>query len=413
MIILLSKLPASLDAQIDLPASKSIANRLLIMRALSHSQGTIHNLSDADDTVLLQQLLGDIEATHDFTHPHRIDCHNAGSVFRFLTAFLSIAPGQWLLTGDDRLLNRPIYDLVTTLRSIGADITYQNDGNPPLLIHGQTLRNLPVVHIHAEKSSQFVSALMLIAPAIDGGLTIELGGATVSAPYITMTATLLQQAGCTVIVDPHHISVKGRLSMNSVTVESDWTAASYFYALAALADTAQLYIPNLFDHSVQGDTILIKMFEAFGINTNKTPEGLVIQHNDRLQYPQTWTFDFTDCPDIAPTMACFCVAKNIRGCLHGLQTLQHKETDRIQALYQELTRLHADVRIADNNTTLMIEPIDHPLDFSEPIRTYSDHRMAMAFSLFSTVTDQLKIEDPQVVSKSYPRFWENFERLYQ
>ncbi len=400
----LPQLAPNLHGTINLPASKSISNRLLAIRFLSQNDFEIKNLSTSDDTVLMETLLAEMQECRSA----ELDCENAGTVFRFLTAICAITEGNWTLTGCAQMQKRPIKPLVDALKSLGATIEYLGeDGFPPLRIQGKTLEGGDI-KIDSSISSQFISALLLIAPCMKNGLNITLDGEHVSLPYIQMTANLIHKAGAKANFDEQgNIKIEGLYTdeIPAFTVEADWTSASYFYALAVLAKEADLFIPNLQKDSIQGDAIVAELFDPFGIKTRFTEEGAQIT---KCMRPEDVSYmDFTNHPDLAQTMAVLCAMLGLEADLSGVETLKYKETDRLLALRTELKKIG--IRTEYDEGSLLIFPAN--IYVNEPIATYNDHRMAMAFSLLSARLNDIQIENPEVVSKSFPGYWEELRKF--
>jgi 3-phosphoshikimate 1-carboxyvinyltransferase len=406
---MLNKRSTNFYAKIDLPNSKSLSNRWLILNACSDQKITLHNLSDAADTVLMQDLLNKISQSVFFENPVEINCKNAGTVLRFLTAYLSVKPGKWMITGDERLSVRPIDDLVLALKSLGSEISYVNQlGQLPLLITGKPEFSGSHIKLNMGKSSQFASALMLMISKFPNGLQIDFEGKIISKPYLDMTAKILEQCGIEVNIFPKNIILKGTANYPSeIFMESDWSAASYFYAFAALSENGTIEFENLHSQSRQGDLIVAKWFEKFGVETIFTPQKTIIKKKSNPPI-SALDLDFTDYPDLAQTLAVVCAALNIPAKLTGLSSLRDKETDRLQALSQELNQIGA-TNIIEKNS-LIIHKHDE-LNFSKSVETYGDHRMAMAFSVFSGLHNHVKIVQPEVVNKSFPNFWNEINKL--
>ena len=389
---------------VDLPASKSISNRLLIIKALSGYLDNIHNLSNAEDTETLFEIIKNVNRRE----------HNAklgGTTFRFLLAYLALLRNDFRLTAEGKMLERPVNELVDALNSLGADINYLNEnGKPPLLIkrgnmHGGTIR------IGGSTSSQFISALMLIAPYLQGGLTILLQGNIVSKPYIEMTAKLMREFGAEVSVNFPEINVKeGKYTNKTYFVENDWSAASYFYQSFLFSpEPEKVKIPYLYKNSLQGDVAVSEIYQSFGILTTFLDDTIILTKKKNTAYPTHFDYDFTNNPDLAQTLAVTCALLKIPATLSGLQTLKHKETDRITALQNELKKLNV-ITSFDGSGTLIVDPTQ----LSEPqlaINTYNDHRMAMAFTAVAQVFDSMEMENPQVVKKSFPHFWEEIRKF--
>lgn len=394
--------PSELRAAIQLPSSKSISNRALIINALAEGKLAPDNLSDCDDTqVMVKALTGGEEV---------IDIMAAGTAMRFLTAYLSVTPGTHVITGTERMRQRPIKILVDALRELGADIEYvENEGYPPLRITGKELTG-EAIHLKGNVSSQYISALLMIAPTLKNGLRIFLTGEVISLPYINLTLQLMKEFGVQATWDSDNSLIIAHQAYKSVpfTVESDWSAASYWYQMVALADKAEIELLGLFRNSYQGDSRGAEVFTKLGIETTFTDKGVILKKVDcsveRLQE------DFIDIPDLAQTFVVTCALLNIPFHFTGLQTLKIKETDRIAALIAEMAKLGYAIR-EENNSELIWDGERMDPEASPVIKTYEDHRMAMAFAPAAICYPQLMIAEPHVVSKSYPAFWEDLERV--
>lgn len=387
-----------LRASVQLPASKSISNRALILNALSYSPYDIQNLSDCDDTEVMIKALNSNSC--DF------DIKAAGTAMRFLTAFLSKVIGEWTITGTERMQNRPIKLLVDALNSLGARIEYiGKEGYPPLRIFGSALQG-GEISLAGGVSSQYISALLMIAPLMENGLTLNLEGNIISRPYINLTLQLMEQFGVKANWNGQTIRILPQeYKPAHFIVESDWSAASYWYAIMALSKTAEIELLGLFKNSLQGDAAGAKLFAQLGVGTTFTNRGVQLKHNGNVV--KKLIYDFVNEPDLAQTFVVVCVLLNIPFRFTGLQTLKIKETDRIEALKTELRKLG--YLLTDSNDSILewngerCEPETDPV-----IDTYEDHRMAMAFAPAALALPQgLKIADPEVVTKSYPAYWDN------
>ena len=392
--------PATLHTTVQLPASKSISNRALILHALAQGHITPTNLSDCDDTcVMIKALDG---------NPEHIDILAAGTAMRFLTAYLSVTPGTRIITGTERMQQRPIRILVDALRELGAQIEYAgNEGFPPLRITGTILTG-EEISLAGNVSSQYISALLMIGPILKNGLRLNLTGEIISRPYINLTLQLMQDFGAKAAwTSPSSISVAPQPYQSvPFTVESDWSAASYWYQIAALSPEAEIELLGLFRNSYQGDSRGAEVFSRLGITTEFTPQGVKIKKTGKA--PERLEEDFVDIPDLAQTFVVTCALLNIPFRFTGLQSLKIKETDRIAALRTELKKLGYLIE-EENDSVLMwngerCEPEAVPV-----IATYEDHRMAMAFAPAVITFPKLLIADPQVVSKSYPGYWEDLK----
>ncbi len=400
----------TIEGSISLNRSKSISNRVLLIRALSPADFPIHHLSDSDDTQTMLRYL-----SPEF-HGTVYDAHHAGTTFRFLCAWLSTRPGTQELTGSARMKERPIKALVDALRSIGADITYlEKEGYPPLKIGPPPAEWGSTLSLPADISSQYISALMMIAPSLSNGLEINLEGDAVSIPYIEMTASLMRYFGVGVVWNEQKISIApSAYTSREFTVEADWSAASYYYSIAALAKKSTIHIKGLLRKSTQGDSKVAMLMEQFGIETKYLEDGIVIEK--KYSATDFFEYDFLYQPDLAQTFAVLCGALGTQAIFTGLQTLRIKETDRIQALKVEMAKYGVFLSkvpphmVEDKNKEYyMQEGLASP-DQEARIQTYHDHRMAMAFAPLS-LKFPITIDDPGVVSKSYPSFWQDLSSL--
>ncbi|MCB0454422.1 MAG: 3-phosphoshikimate 1-carboxyvinyltransferase [Aequorivita sp.] len=389
------------NIKINICGSKSESNRLLIMQA-EFPNISIENLSDSDDTAVLQKGLKILKGT--------VDVHHAGTAMRFLTSYFAAKKGaDVLLTGSQRMQERPIEILVNALRKLGADIEYvKSEGFPPLRIKGKNLLKNEVT-IKADVSSQYISALMLIAPMLPAGLKISLEGKTTSLPYIEMTLQLLKNIGVTGNFSGNSIEISYTESVEDVhmVVESDWSSASYFYSLVALSENLQVTLGSFSEESFQGDAALAQLYKSLGVETVfNTSEKTISISKKSIELPDSLLLDLTNTPDLAQTIAVSCFGLGIGCRLTGLHTLKIKETDRLLALKTELEKLGASVHIDENSLNL---EKSLKINNGNAVETYQDHRMAMAFAPLALKTE-IRINNAGVVSKSYPRFWEDMEK---
>ena len=389
-----------ITVRIDLPASKSISNRALILNALSYSPYDVQNLSDCDDTRVTSYVLDSNDTTFDIGA--------AGTAMRFLTAFLSKTVGEWIITGSERMKQRPIKVLVEALNSLGAKIEYvEKEGFPPLRIFGSALTG-GEIHLNSGVSSQYISALMMVAPYMQKGLKIILTGEIISKPYLEMTIQMMQEFGATVKLTDNSIYIEPQeYQPIEYYVESDWSAASYWYEILSLVGKGEVYLNGLLSNSYQGDSKVAELFEQLGIRTTFLSEGVLLTTTETLT--QHMEYDFTDQPDLAQTFVVTCCLKGIPFTFTGLQSLKIKETDRIAALKNELKKLGY----------LLNEPGEGMLSWENErcdpaqkitIATYEDHRMAMAFAP-AALFFPIAMDHPEVVSKSYPGFWNDFKKI--
>jgi 3-phosphoshikimate 1-carboxyvinyltransferase len=411
MALQLFRPPGPLTGAVALSGSKSISNRVLLIRALCAAPFPIYGLADAKDTRLMQSLLSSESEVYD--------AGAAGTTFRFLTAFLSLKPGVQILTGTERMKQRPIGVLVNALRELGADIQYiEQEGYPPLRIGPPNrLGANNRISISAGTSSQYISALLLIAPALPNGLTLTLEDTVVSRPYIEMTLQLMQQFGVQHTWENHSISVLPQTYQpREFTVEADWSAASYYYAMAAFAPEADLELKGLFAQSVQGDAVLADMMRHFGVETTFGDNTARLRKTPGFEAPAVFEWDFLKCPDLAQTLAVVCAGTGVQGLFTGLETLRIKETDRIAALRAELQKVgvsfHEMPQRVSQKTGKRFFLTEGQAQFpaQAEFETYEDHRMAMAFAPLA-MQAPIGIREPEVVEKSYPQFWEHLRGL--
>lgn len=393
--------PAKIHTTIQLPSSKSISNRALIINALGNGTHHPENLSDCDDTRVMIRALNDDKET--------IDIMAAGTAMRFLTAYLSVTPGTRIITGTERMQQRPIQVLVNALRELGADIEYvANDGFPPLRITGRELRK-DTISLPGNVSSQYISALLMIAPVLTNGLTIRLTGDIISRPYINLTLQLMNDFGVRAEwTDDHRLKVEPQAYHSTpFYVESDWSAASYWYQIVALSKEAEVTLPGLFKDSYQGDSQVAGIFRSLGVETIYKDKAVILKKNgksvERLDY------DFINQPDLAQTFVVTCALLNIPFRFSGLQSLKIKETDRMAALITEMRKLGYILHETDGSV-LSWEGERCTTEEHPAIDTYEDHRMAMAFAPTCLALPEILINNPQVVSKSYPRYWEDLRQ---
>ncbi|AKD02135.1 3-phosphoshikimate 1-carboxyvinyltransferase [Pontibacter korlensis] len=395
----LSHPTGKLTGSIKLPASKSEANRALIIAALSGQESQLHNLSEANDTQLLQRLLKSDAET--------IDAEDAGTVMRFLTAYYAITGQQKTLTGTDRMCQRPIKVLVEALRELGASIEYvREEGYPPLKISGFKGSGQKHLKVRSDISSQYISALLMIAPLLPEGLELELEGKIGSRPYIEMTLSLMKHFGVTADFTGNTITVKPqKYKAAEFTVESDWSAASYWYSMVALANEADIMLLGLKEASFQGDRAVADIMYRLGVYTEFKADGVRLL---KKEHERHISLDFSDCPDLAQTVVALCAGIGVTVDMTGLESLRIKETDRIQALQIEVLSMNSSLQEVTPEVFRLEPGILHKKELS--FRTYQDHRMAMAFAPLALL-EPVEIQEPSVVRKSYPRYWEDLEKV--
>ncbi|SDZ89648.1 3-phosphoshikimate 1-carboxyvinyltransferase [Pedobacter hartonius] len=392
---------------IHLTGSKSESNRALIIAALSKGMVMVKNLSDAADTVILNRILIGL-TTAALEERRTVDVGHAGTAMRFLTAFLSTIPEKFKLTGSGRMQERPIGILVDALKSLGADISYEkNEGYPPLLINGGLQDTPSEVSIRGNVSSQYLSALLIIAPTLPSGLSLHILGGLTSRPYLEMTLNMLASAGIRHSWEGDTIHIAQQVHQEAIlVVEPDWSAASYWYSIAALAVQADIILPNLREESLQGDSAIQQIMIPLGVSSSRSKDG--IQLISAAEQPIIGVMNLKDCPDLAQTIIVCAAAKGLNLSFTGLETLKIKETNRILALQTELAKIGVTLNEDNEVYTLNCEGLNFPEKIS--IATYDDHRMAMAFAPLSLLIKEVEIEDYQVVEKSYPDFWKDLQQ---
>lgn len=388
------------NSQLNITGSKSETNRLLLLKALFPNI-TLANTSNSDDSEVMQKALtGNDEI---------VDIHHAGTAMRFLTAYFSVNEGrEVVLTGSSRMQERPIKILVEALAQLGVEISYEkNEGYPPIRIKGKKVTASKVT-LAANVSSQYISALLLVASKLDNGLELTLEGEITSIPYIKMTLALLKDLDIQTSFEGNVIKVYPKKSVETkeMVVESDWSSASYFFSLVALADAAKITLSSYKEDSLQGDSELVSLYEKMGVKTTFQNNKMTLEKVDGFNY-QDVNFELNNTPDIAQTIVVTCLGLGIGCHLTGLHTLKIKETDRLEALRIELTKLGANISVTNDSLTLVrSENINHDVH----IATYNDHRMAMAFAPLA-IKVPIIIDDAEVVSKSYPDFWNDLKAL--
>lgn len=415
MVYKISKPGKKLKGTVYLTASKSESNRILLIQALSKQSFRTTNLAESQDTQILAEILKNETSSENIRAFKKLDVEvnyytgPGGTTLRFLTAFFASRPGTRILTGSERMNQRPIKTLVDTLIKLGAKITYLGkEGCPPIKIEGTKMKGGDI-EMESDVSSQFITALLLIAPSLENGLNIHIKGKSVSMSYIHMTLKVLEHFGIKLKWKDNVISIPYQEFQGwDYHIESDWSAASYWYAIAALSEEVDLKIKGLKRKSIQGDSVVADFFRFFGVHTEFTEWGVRLSKTNYR--PEMLHFDFSDYPDIAQTVAVVASALKIPMHLHGLQTLRHKETDRIHAIKTELKKIGIN---ADEEGEASLK-ISFPKEINEngfeadlKFKTYHDHRMAMAFAPLALIYPEVKIENPFVVNKSYPYFWED------
>ena len=399
-----------LSGEVDLVRSKSIANRLLIIQALADFSFGIKNNSNAEDSQTLTTILNSLREKSRDEEDCILDVGPAGTCFRFLTAYLTIQKGTFILTGSERMKQRPIGPLVDALRSIDADIHYlEKEGYPPLKIKGRELSNEAKIVIDASISSQFISALVMLAPCLNGGLSITLEGKISSRPYLEMTLTLMRKFGIDASFEGNEIRIQnGAYAGMDLEVEADWSGASYFYGLVALASESDLLLKGLQLDSIQGDSKIADLSSEIGVDSVQEDTGVRIR-SKAYQPNGIWSIDFSEIPDTAQTFAVVLALMGQEASFTGLESLRIKETDRIKALQVELAKINWGLE-SDDDIHFHLKPISTDIKEKPVIETYEDHRMAMSFALLG-LKMEIDILEPDVVGKSFPDYWKILEQL--
>jgi len=401
MKYVISKPDKIVNGIINLPSSKSISNRILVINAISFSPREVRNLSDSDDTRVMQQIFS--------SNTNFFDIGHAGTAMRFMTAFLARIVGEWTLTGSERMKQRPVKILVDALNELGARIDYlEKEGYPPLKIRGSHLKG-KLLELDGSVSSQYISALLMIGPTLEGGLTLRLTNTITSRSYIELTLKLMSRVGIRYEWTGNEIHIdEQNYQPVDFTVEADWSGASYWYQLLALASEGEVELLNLQLPSIQGDYVIADWFRQFGVESRYTGNSVIIKKSG-ISHPEFLKIDFVENPDIAQTMAVLCVMKKIPFHFTGLETLKIKETNRIAALQNELSKFGAQLTEPRHGElqwdgTFPFEKADIPV-----ISTYHDHRMALAFAP-AAFEGKLILDDPMVITKSYPGYYEDLKK---
>ena len=397
-----------IEGTVQLTGSKSESNRALIIQALSRGAVQVENLSEAADTVIMAKSLSIAKTARASGETCTVDIGPAGTAMRFLTSYLNLQEGDFILTGTPRMQQRPIGILVDALRTLGAKITYtKQDGFPPLHIKGGMHQVQQKVAIQGDVSSQYLSSLLLIAASLPQGLILEIEGELTSRPYVSMTLNMLREAGIVHSWTENRIEILPQtFQPATIYVEPDWSAASYWYAMVALSEKGAVTLPGLKAHSLQGDIAIVDIMTEFGVASSFEEDGLYIQKvgkgSDKV------LFDFKTCPDLAQTIVALAAGLGRDISITGVETLKIKETDRLAALKTEIEKFGATIVAEGETYHIKTEGIFVPEQVI--FDTYEDHRMAMAFAPLALVFNKVSIREPQVVEKSYPDFWKHLEQ---
>lgn len=408
--IRLSHPTKTLRGTVELTGSKSESNRALIIQAWSGGVVEVANLSSAADTETLKQALHATTTAATEEETTVIDIGPAGTAMRFLTAYLPTTNGRYLLTGSERMKQRPIGILVDALQTLGAHIAFAGQpGYPPLSISGGFNQITDTVTVKGDVSSQYLSALLLIAPTLPKGLRLQIAGELTSRPYLMMTLDMLREAGIQHEWQGNTIHITPQQAHPCrMVIEPDWSAASYWYAMVALSKDAEVFLPNLKNRSLQGDAAIVAIMAHFGIESSFVDGGLSIRKKMERQTPEIRLFDFKECPDLAQTVIVCAAALQQDLSFTGLHTLRIKETDRIAALQTELGKFG--VQLIEDGEVYHLRTAEFRKPEHLVFDTYEDHRMAMAFTPLALVFDSIRINEPHVVEKSYPDFWKHLKQ---
>lgn len=425
--ILLTIKNKTIKGTVNLTGSKSECNRALIIEALSGGRVKVQNISDAADAVLLAGILRpEVESPESRVMSPESEAVNAdlrlktqdlklinigpaGTAMRFLTAYLTLQNEEVILTGSARMKQRPIGILVDAMRTLGAEISYEeNEGYPPIRIKGGLQQTTAHVKVKGDISSQYITALLLIAARLPLGLELQIDGELTSRPYVEMTLAMLQQVGIQHTWEGDVIIIANQeFKETSIYIEPDWSAASYWYAIVALAVEAELFLPGLTQYSLQGDSVITEIMANFGITSQFKDGGVYLQKEVKPIFRKI--FDMKECPDLAQTVIVVCAALGHEATFTGLETLKIKETDRIAALQNELAKMG--VKLVEKGQVYKLDCSEKFIPERMLVHTYEDHRMAMAFAPLALVIPEMVIEEAMVVEKSYPAFWKDLEKL--
>jgi len=386
---------------LDLESSKSISNRLLIIKELCKTKFEIQNLSNARDTKILFEILSNYKTIKD------LNCEDAGTALRFIIAFLATREGKWKVSGSKRMHERPVKPLIDCLKELGSEIEYlENKGFPPIEIKSKKLKSKKL-SLAGDISSQFISALLLVAPTIKGGLNLEITSKVLSKPYIDMTLGLMSEFGIEYSWENNLIKVKEQnyLSKN-IEVENDWSAASFWYSFLALSKSGEIKIPNLYANSFQGDSVLSSIYLKLGIKTEFSKDSIVLFKTKNIA--KELELDLSNNPDLALPIIVTCCGLGIKAHLMGLESLKVKESNRLECIKKELEKFNVISSI--NDSSIKIKENQKIVQPTSIIKCHNDHRIAMSIAPLCMKVDFIKFDNKEVVNKSYPKFWEDFDR---
>ena len=387
---------------IDLESSKSISNRLLIIKELCKTKFEIQNLSNAKDTKILNEILNGYETKKD------INCEDAGTALRFLIAFLATNEGDWVVSGSKRMQERPIKPLIDCLIKLGASINYlEKEGFPPIEIKSKKLSS-GILRLPGNISSQFISALLMVAPTIENGLTLKINSKILSKPYIDLTLDLMREFGIEYSWENNLIKVKQQnYSAKNIKVENDWSAASFWYSFLALSKSGEIKIPNLYANSVQGDSVLSNIYSKLGVKTEFNEDSIVLFKTKNIA--KEIELDLSNHPDLALPIIVTCCGLGIKAHLMGLESLKIKESNRLECIKKELRKFNISCEI--DSSSIKIKENQKIIQPKSVIESHNDHRIVMSIASLCMKVDSIKFEYKNVVNKSYPKFWEDFNRV--
>ena len=403
-MIEISSFNKTIYGAIDLESSKSISNRLLILKEFCKTKFEIQNLSNAKDTKILNELLCSFKSTKD------INCEDAGTALRFVIAFLATKEGIWKVSGSERMHERPVKPLIDCLTELGSEIKYlEKEAVLPIEIKSKKLKSKKLC-LPGDISSQFISALLMIAPTIENGLTLEITSKVLSKPYIDMTLNLMSEFGIKYSWENNLIKVeKQNYLAKNIKVENDWSAASFWYSFLALSKSGEIKIPNLYANSIQGDSVLSIIYSKLGIKTEFNADSIILSKTKNIA--KEIELDLSNHPDLALPITVTCCGLGIKAHLMGLESLKVKESNRLECIKKELRKFNISCEI--DSSSIMIKENQNIVQPTSIIECHHDHRIAMSIAPLVMKVDSIKFDDKEVVNKSYPKFWEDFNKVSQ
>ena len=401
-MIEISLINKNIYGSIDLESSKSISNRLLIIKKLCKTKFEIQNLSKAKDTKILNKILDDFETKKE------INCEDAGTALRFAIAFLASKKGSWIISGSKRMHERPVKHLIDCLVELGAEINYlEKEGFPPIEIKSKKLKSKKL-SLPGDISSQFISALLMVAPTIENGLTLEITSKVLSKPYIALTLDLMSEFGIEYTWENNLIKVEQQNYLaKNIKVENDWSAASFWYSFLALSKSGEIKIPDLYANSIQGDSVLPSIYSKLGVKTEFNEDSIVLYETKNIA--KEIELDLSNHPDLALPIIVTCCGLGIKAHLMGLESLKIKESNRLESIKKELRKFNISCEI--DSSSIKIKESQNIVKPKSTIECHNDHRIAMSIAPLSMKVGSIKFDNKNVVNKSYPKFWEDFDRV--